>query len=245
MPALLEIKPQVEKGNWTDFKVFVVEENAGIYADELKKELDNPEKPDLINEIDEDFSLENLEIFKKDKIVFIISSFKENWQENTVREIINKARENKSKILLLTLNNLPLEFENKVYTFKAKDEKQLLTIPKIIIGSVYIHGLVCIDPDDIYKFLLIKDYGKIDCFAFETYPDKLNRFGDFINENVHKNITSTFIQIEISIENQFAVADNTISVIKNIINPQYLLCNVWLNKNFKNKKLKVHLITFN
>jgi len=245
MPALLEVEPQTEQGNWTDFKVFVVEEDAGRYADELKEELGNPEKPDLINEIDENFNFEDLEIFKKDKIVFIISSFKEKWQENAVREIINKSKKNKSKILLLTLNNPPLEFENKVYTFKAKEEKQLLTIPKIIIGSLYIRGLVCIDPDDIYKFLLEKDYGKIDYFSFETYPDKLNQFGDFINENVSKNITSTFIQIEMSIENQFAVADDTISVIKNVVNPQYLVYNVWLNKNFKNKKLKVHLITFN
>lgn len=245
MTAVLELESQTELDNRVDFKVFIVEENAWIYADKLKEELDNPDNPDLIHEIDRNFNLEDLEIFKKDKIIFIISNFKEDWQENAVRKIIDKAKENESKILLLTLNNIPLEFENEVYTFKAKDEKQLLMIPKILVGSLYIFGLVCICPCDIYNPLLAKGYGKISYFTYEFYPDELNRFEDYINKNVPKDIVSMFIQIETSLDGSLEICSKPISSIENIINFQDALFNIWLNENFENQKLKIHLITFN
>ncbi|WP_293444858.1 hypothetical protein [Persephonella sp.] len=245
MPTLSESQPQTGQHNWTDFKVFIIDENSGNYAKQLEESLNNPENPDLIHEINESFNLENLKIFKKDKIIFIISNFKENWQENAVREIINKARENKSKILLITLNNPPLEFKNKVYTFKARNENQLLAIPKLLIGSVLTPGLVCIDPDDMYEYLIRKDYGKIEYFSYKTNPNMLNKFKDFINDNISKNIKSIFIQIELSYENQFKDVEDTVSIFKNILNPENIIYSAWFDKNYENKEMKIYLIIFN
>ncbi len=245
MITLLKPESQTEQHSWTDFKVFIIDENSESYAKQLEESLNYPENPDLIHEIDKNFNLENLKIYKKDKIVFIISSFKEKWQENAVREIINKAKENKSKILLITLNNSLLEFEKEIYTFKAKDKNQLLTIPTLLIGSVYIPGLVCIDPDDIYHFLFKNDYGKIDYFSYNTYPDNLNQLKNFINENVSKPVKSTFTHIEISYENQFKDIESAVSIIKDMLNPENIIYSAHLNKNFKNKNMKVNLITFN
>ncbi|EDP73497.1 hypothetical protein [Hydrogenivirga sp. 128-5-R1-1] len=223
MPVLSEIEPQTEQHSWTDFKVFIIEENSGRYAKQLKKDLNNPKNQDLIHEIDKNFNLEDLKIYKKDKIIFVITNFKENWQKNAVRKIINKSRENKSKILLITLNNPPLEFEKEVYTFKAKDENQLLKIPALLIGSVYIPGLICIDPNDIYQFLFKNDYGKIDYFSYDTYPDSLNQFKNLINENISKPIKSIFIHIEISYENQFEDVENIVSIMKETLNPENII----------------------
>ncbi len=180
MTTLLKSQPQTEQHSWTDFKVFIIDENSESYAKQLEESLNYPKNPDLIHEIDKNFNLEDLKIYKKDKIIFVITNFKKDWQKNTVKKIINKSRENKSKILLLTLNNPLLEFKKEVYTFKAKDENQLLKIPALLIGSVYIPGLVCIDPDDIYQFLFKNDYGKIDYLSYNTYPDNLNQFKNFI-----------------------------------------------------------------
>ncbi|WP_457642245.1 hypothetical protein [Persephonella sp.] len=244
MTTLLKSHPQTEQHNWTDFKVFIIDENPKNYAKQLEESLNYPENPDLIHEIDKNFNLEDLKIYKKDKIIFVITNFKENWQKNAVRKIINKSRENKSKILLTTLNNPPLEFENEVYTFKAKDENQLLTIPKLLIKSVYIPGLVCIDPEDIYQFLFTKDHEKIDYFSYKTYPAKLNQLEDFIKNNAPQNIKSIFIQTEMSYENQFEDIENVVSITKSILDPQHIIFSAWFNENYKNKEMKINLITF-
>ncbi len=245
MPALLGIESQAEQGNWTDFKVFIVEENARVYADELKKELDNPENPDLINEIDENFNFEDLEIFKKDKIIFIISSFKENWQEKAVKEILKKAIKNQSKVLLTALGKIPKDLEKKVFLFLAKDKNELLVLPKLIIGSVLIPGLICIDPADIYSYLLIVKHGKINYFEVGMYPNKIEKLKDVINEKFPKNPKILFINIKISLENSFADLEDTAALVKNLINPEIRIISGCIDENLENKNMKIHLATIN
>lgn len=245
MPTLSESQPQTEQHSWTDFKVFIIDENPKNYAKQLKESLNYPENSDLIHEINENFNLQDLKIYKKDKIIFVITNFKENWQKNAVGKIINKSRENKSKILLITLNNPPLKFEKEVYTFKATDEKQLLKIPKLLIGSVLTPGLICIDPNDMYEYLFRKDYGKIDYFSYKTNPRMFNELEEFINNNIPKNLESLFIQIELSYENQFKDVENAVSIIKETLNPENLIYSAWFDKNYENKEMKVYLIIFN
>ena len=245
MLIISDSQPQTEQHSWTDFKVFIIDENPKNYAKQLKESLNYPENSDLIHEINENFDLQDLKIYKKDKIIFVITNFKENWQKNAVRKIINKSRENKSKILLITLNNPPLEFEKEVYTFKAKDENQLLTIPKLLIGSVLTPGLICIDPSDMYEYLFKKDYGKIDYFSYKTNPRMFNELEEFINNNIPKNLESLFIQIELSYENQFKDVENAVSIIKETLNPENLIYSAWFDKNYKNKEMRIYLIIFN
>ncbi|RUM49914.1 MAG: hypothetical protein DSY47_02765 [Hydrogenothermus sp.] len=247
MTTLLKSQPQTEQHNWTNFKVFIVGKNPEKCANQLKKDLNNPKNQDLIHEINENFNLEDLKIYKKDKIIFIISNFKEKWQKIAIRTIINKAKEKKSKVLLITLNHSPLEFENKVYTFKAKDENQLLTIPKLLIRSVYTPGLVCIDPNDIYQFLFKNNYGKIDYFSYKTYLDRLKQFKDFIDKNINKKAKSIFTQIEISPENLFKdIADIVLAVAKiTKLDFPYFMYSLFFNDNLKNKEIKIHIISFN
>ena len=243
MSTLLEIESLTEKDNRIDFKVFIVEENAEIYAKELEEELECSENPDLIHEIDENFNLENLEIFKKDKIVFIINSFKEKWQENTVREIIKRAKKNKSKILLIALNDPPLEFKSEIYTFKAQDEKQLLLIPKILIGSVYFPSLVCNSPEDIYE-LLIKDYGEINYYLYENKVNNIEEYEEFIQNSLPNNIFSMLIYIEMHPINQVMIADKMVFIAKNLVNPEHIVFDIWIDERLKEEKIKIHFVVF-
>ena len=247
MITLFKSESQTEQHNLTDFKVLIVNENLEKYTNQLKKDLNNPKNPDLIHEINENFNLEDLKIYKKDKIIFIISNFKEKWQFFAIRTIINKVRENKSKILLITLNNSPLEFKNKVYTFRAKNENQLLTIPKLLIRSVYTPGLVCIDPNDIYQFLFRNNYGRINYFSYNTYIDRINQFKNFIDKNINKKAKSVFIQIETSPENLFKdIEDIVLTVAKTTkLDFPYFMYSLFFNENLRNKEIKIHLISFN
>ncbi len=244
MPALLELELQAEKGDWTDFKVFIVEENPKKYAGQLKKELNNPKDPDLIHEIDKNFNFEDLEIFKKDKIIFIISSFEEKWQEKTVKEIIKKAIKNQSKVLITALDKIPQDLENEVFLFLAEDKAQLLVLPKLIIGSVLIPGFICIDPADIYTHLLTAKYGKVYYLEFETYPGNIEQLKNLISKKLVRNPKILFIDIKISLENSFADLEDIASLVKDLINPEIHIISGCIDKNLKDKKMKIHIAIF-
>ena len=243
MPAILEIEPKTEQGNWIDFKVFIVEKNAKKYTNGLEKAIYKPENLDLIHEIDENFKFEDLKIYEKDKIILIISSFKEKWQENTVREIIKRAKENKSKILLIALNDPPLEFKSEIYTFKAQDEKQLLLIPKILIGSVYFPSLVCNSPEDIHE-LLIKDYGEINYYLYENKVNNIDEYEEFIQNRLPKNIFSMLIYVEMHPINQVMIADKMVFIAKNLVNPEHIVFDIWIDERLKEEKIKIHFVVF-
>ncbi len=243
MSTLLEIELQAEKDNRIDFKVFIVKENAEIYADELKEDLECLENLDLIHEIDKNFNLEELEIFKKDKIVFIISSFEEKWQKNAVREIIKKAKKNKSKILFFTSSYVPLEFKDYMYTFKAKEENQLFRVPKLILRSVYIPSLICNSPEDIYE-LLIKEYGEIKYYLYENKVNNLDRFKEYIQNSLPNNISSMLIYIEMHPINQVMIADKMLFIAKNLANPQHMVFDIWIDERIREEKIKIHFVTF-
>ncbi len=227
---------------YTPVIVFAISNNSKELVSKIKKEI-NFEKEDKnfisFYPIDKENEIDVEDLFRTTYLMLIISEFSEDWQNEIIKKIINRTDEKAIKSILVTINEIPENLKDKVYTAKLKDKKEIILISKLILGLIYIPGLICVDYIDLENFLE-KGSGKLKIFIFDTDNKHLSEFEKFLKENLTKNEKNLLIIVDISPDASFLDCNNVISIVKKSAKHNNSLFGCWLNYNFSNGKIRIY-----
>ncbi|WP_457627035.1 hypothetical protein [Persephonella sp.] len=216
--------------------VFILNENKDELISLIKKELYH-ERGIIFNDKD------SFNIRKTTKIGVIISDFEEDWHVKEAENIITKLLEKDIRLFCVSTGKIPKRLKSKSYFLENSRIEDVSCFLKILQSFAYppTKSMVCTDTTDLLNFL-DKESGKVNIFSYHLQSNRKKEFEDFLHKKRGLKPQKIIVIIDMSLDNRYSDGENIIEVCKEILEPQKILFNIYLDENLTDHQMNVYLL---